>query len=444
MFQFYNIHTSVYFQKAHRLPAWNPRPTPLLAQYTGQCIERFVSEFPSVGLYICPGEALQLKYTDAWIKDVILAAVKRTGKTPPIMVRAWAIDLPHMKRLAGSYPRLYTERKYNVEMLAGTRVDPENLAWSQITGNHVINIHCVANLEPFRWSPPSYVERCVQSSIREGGATGLHLYPRKAWRWPYGCDRGDRPELQWHRDWLWYETWARYAWNPDRGPDAERAYWIRRLAEHFGAQAAPHVLAAYEESADVLPAIQRLVWLGNDNHTVVSAGVKLDQLSQAAGIPFLPLPGVVRIPKWLEALKQDKKVEGQTPPDFLSQKLAEAESACRSAELGARAATLNKAEAEKIASDMQAVTWVVKFYRDKLRAAAAQARCESGIDRNDNRRLWLRELRASVDDFRRLTELTNHTYDSISDVPAWNPARDLPCPYHWSDVLPIYERELSP
>ena len=24
MFQFYNIHTSVYFQKAHRLPAWNP------------------------------------------------------------------------------------------------------------------------------------------------------------------------------------------------------------------------------------------------------------------------------------------------------------------------------------------------------------------------------------------------------------------------------------
>ena len=334
MFQFYNIHTSVYFQKAHRLPAWNPQPTPLLADYTGQCVERFVNEFPSVGLYICPGEALQLKYTDAWIKDVILAAVKRTGKTPPIMVRAWGIDLPHMKRLAGSYPRLYTERKYNVEMLAGTQVDPENRQWSQITGNHVINIHCVANLEPFRWSPPSYVQRCVQSSIREGGGTGLHLYPRKAWRWPYGCDRGDRPELQWHRDWLWYETWARYAWNPDHGPDAEKAYWIGRLAEHFGPQAAPHVLGAYEESADVLPAIQRLVWLGNDNHTVVSAGVKLDQLSLAAGIPFLPLRGVVRIPQWLEALRQNKKVEGQTPPDFLSRKLAEAESACRSAELG--------------------------------------------------------------------------------------------------------------
>ncbi len=104
MFQFYNIHTSVYFQKAHGLPAWNPRPTPLLAAYTGQCIERFVREFPSVGLYICPGEALQLTYTDAWIKDVILAAVKRTGKTPPIMVRAWGIDLAAHEEACGKLP----------------------------------------------------------------------------------------------------------------------------------------------------------------------------------------------------------------------------------------------------------------------------------------------------------------------------------------------------
>jgi hypothetical protein len=283
----------------------------------------------------------------------------------------------------------------------------------------------------------------VQSSIRDGGGTGLHLYPRKAWRWPYGCDRGDRLELQWHRDWLWYETWARYAWNADRGPEGEKAYWTGRLAEHFGAAAAPYVLRAYEESADVLPAIQRLVWLGNDNHTVVSAGAKLDQLSQAAGVPFLSLPGVVRIPQWLEAVKQNRRVEGQTPPDFLSRRLAEAEMACRSAALGARAATANKLEAEQIASDMQAVRWVVKFYRDKLQAAAEQARAagEGKTGRTDGCHRW---LEASVMDFRRLTSLTRRTYESMSDVPAWNPTRDLPCPYHWSDVLPIYEQELSP
>ena len=64
-------------------------------------------------------------------------------------------------------------------------------------------------------------------------------------------------------------------------------------------------------------------------------------------------------------------------------------------------ATLSKAKAEKIASDMQAVSWVVRFYRDKLQAAPAKTRCDTRINRNENRGVWFRELPASVDDFRR-------------------------------------------
>jgi hypothetical protein len=443
MFQFYNIHTSVYFQKAHGLPAWNPKPTPLLTDYTSHCIERFVSEYPSVGLYICPGEALQLEYTDGWIKDVVLPAVQRTGKTPPIMVRAWGIDLPHMKKLEGSYPRLYTEMKFNVEMVAGTEVDPENREWSKITGNHVVNVHCMGNLEPFRWSPPSFIQRCVQSSIRDGGATGLHLYPRKAWRWPYGCDRGDAPELQWRRDWMWFHAWARYAWNPERDQADEKAHWTAQLAERYGADSAPHMLKAFEDSADVLPGIQRLLWLDNSNHTLVASGITLEQLEKAPGIPFLPTPGVVRIPKWIETLKQGKPVEGQSPLDFLAQRVTQSEAAFSSAQRGAQAATVNKEDAERIVTDMLAVTWVAKFYRDKLEAASAKAKFDAGIDKLRNRELWTNALRESVNDFRQLTDLTHRTYESMSDVPAWFPTRKLPCPYHWTDLLPIYEKELA-
>jgi len=130
LFEFYNIHVSVYFAQAHRLPEHGiGKPTALLADYTQYCIERFVREFPSVGLYICPGEALQMEYTPDWINNVIFEAVKRTGKTPPIMVRSWGIDLEHMKQVVGQYPRLYTERKFNVEMIAGTEIDPENADW---------------------------------------------------------------------------------------------------------------------------------------------------------------------------------------------------------------------------------------------------------------------------------------------------------------------------
>ena len=328
-------------------------------------------------------------------------------------------------------------------MVAGTQVDPENREWSKITGNHVVNIHCVGNLEPFRWSPPSYINRCVQSSLRDGAATGLHLYPRKAWRWPYGCDRPDKTELQWQRDWMWFETWARYAWNPRRDPAGERVYWTTRLAERYGPAAALHVLRAFERSADVLPGIQRLVWLGNDNHTVVAAGATLGQLQKAGGIPFLPTPGVVRIPRFIEGLKKGEKPKGQTPGEFLAQKTAEAETALGEAQLAARAATLNRAEVERLATDMQAVVWVARFYRDKVKAAIAKALADAGIDPRENGRQWIDSLRQSVEDFRRLTALTQETYESLSDVPAWNPTQALPCPYHWFHLLPLYEKELA-
>jgi hypothetical protein len=456
MFQFYNIHTSVYFQKAHRLPAWNPKPTRLLTGYTGYCIERFVSEFPGVGLYVCPGEALQLQYTADWINNVIFAAVKRTGKTPPIMVRAWAIDLEHARQLAGRYPRLYTERKFNVEMIAGTEVDPETKDWASITGDHVVNIHCMGNLEPFRWNPPSYIQKCLQSAA-DAGATGLHLYPRKAWRWPYGCDKDAPHELQWRRDRFWFEAWGRYAWNLQRNPDAERAHWLARLAELYGnPAAAEQLLQSFEAGADVLPALQRLVWLGDSNHTVIAAGATLDQIRKGPGIPFLPVPGMVRIPQYIEALKAGQPVQGMDPVAYIDGKVSEAERALQAARQGAQAATRNQAEAQRIATDAEAVWRITRFYVHKLKAGIAQALFEAHIGPAQNATRCtvpsesarrgapcVEELRASVEEFRALTALTEKTYESISDVPAWHPANELPCPYHWRDVLPLYEKELA-
>lgn len=442
MFEFYNIHVSVYFAKAHKLPEHGiDKPTQLLSDYTGYCIERFVSEFPSVGLYICPGESLKLEYTPDWINNVIFGAVKRTGKTPPIMIRSWGIDLEHMKRVVSNYPRLYTERKFNVEMIASTDIDPENADWAKLSGNHVVNIHCMGNLEPFRWSPPSYIQRCIQNSLK-AGATGLHLYPRKAWRWPYGCDKTDRPEFQWHRDWMWFEAWGRYAWNANRDAKSERAYWLDRLAKRFGQNAGAHVLNAYEVSADVLPGIQRLFWIGNDNHTVVGAGALLGQLQTAKGIPFLDLPDVTRIPDYIEAAKAGKKLAGD-PVAFLANKTKDARRAVWEA-VSANALTEERnEEVQRIKSDMQAVAFIADFYHHKLQAAISKALVDAGVDVSKNTKACAKYLSASVNDFRCLTDLTRDTYESLSDVPAWIPVKSLPCPYHWSDVLPLFEDELA-
>src|SRR5690606_7137459 len=45
-----------------------------------------------------------------------------------------------------------------------------------------------------------------------------------------------------------------------------------------------------------------------------------------------------------------------------------------------------------------------------------------------------------VEIYRSLTALLE-SYDSLSDVPPWNPRRLEKAPYHWRDLVPLFERE---
>jgi hypothetical protein len=49
---------------------------------------------------------------------------------------------------------------------------------------------------------------------------------------------------------------------------------------------------------------------------------------------------------------------------------------------------------------MEAVVYVARFYRDKPAAAAGKARTGAGEDKPQSAKPWLRELQASVQDFR--------------------------------------------
>jgi len=442
LFEFYNIHTSVYFQKAHDLPDENRTPTPLLRDYSAYAVETFAREFPEIGYYITPGEALELEHTDSWVNDVLIPAMKRGGTRSPIWLRSWGIDLPHAKRVAEANPDVWMERKFNVEMIAGIQQDPVNRDWAALTGRFVVNIHMAANLEPFRWCPPDYIRRCVLSSL-DGGARGLHLYPRKAWRWPVGSEPGE-PLYQWERDRFWYVAWARYAWNANRDPETDRAWWERELTQHFGdTTAARALLEAQDAGADVLPGLQRLIWIGDSNHSIVASGIRLSQLEHAEGIPFLPLADVAqRIPDYLAALRAGTNPPHPTPTEFIDAIVGAANRAAGLAKDAAARARRHHVEAEAWARDAEAVRLLARFYQEKMQAAVLRARAaapESAVAGN----AFLEPLAQSLATFRKLAELLAPAYDSISDVPAWHPVRLKKVPFHWSDLVPLFERELE-
>ncbi len=123
----------------------------------------------------------------------------------------------------------------------------ESLTWTNVRGPvldrfkmlvessnvAIANVHLLSNLEPFRWGDPDFI-RQTETNFQRIGIEGLHLYPLRYWDWPYAGDNTQPPLEQTDRDWIWFAAWGRYAWNPNRDPEKEHAYWAARFAERYG------------------------------------------------------------------------------------------------------------------------------------------------------------------------------------------------------------------
>ena len=289
----------------HGLETQLSAPVPVASDYTRAAVAEFVHQYPNVGLLVCLGEALQgLDKQVFWMNEVILVGLKqglarsRRSDLPPVIVRAHATDpsviIPEALKV---YPRPYTMAKYNGESL--TTHEPRgkrqqvHLSMSRLGSRHIVNVHILANLEPFRYGATEFIRKCVLASRDRLGASGVHLYPLAFWSWPDSPDLADPPLKQFERDWIWYEAWARYAWQPEPDPDEDRAYWIERLAQRFGQAAAPDILDAYNHAGEVAPRLLRRFGITEGNRQTMSLGMTLEQLVEplllnAADVAPLP------------------------------------------------------------------------------------------------------------------------------------------------------------
>ena len=147
-------------------------------------------------------------------------------------------------------------------------------------GPHLVNVHILSNLEPFRYGATEFIRKSMLASRDTFHASGLHLYPLAYWNWPYSPDIANPPLKQWERDWIWFEAWGRYAWNPDVSAAEDRAYWVGRLADFYGCNtnAAGKILDAYNAAGEVAPMLIRRFGITEGNRQTLSLGMTLDQL----------------------------------------------------------------------------------------------------------------------------------------------------------------------
>jgi len=467
---FYNIIVSKPFADRNKIKTQErERPiVPLIADYTRKSIAAFVEKYPNVGLMVCLGEAMQGTGPDdiEWFTKTIIPGVqdglKALGKKtePPIVLRAHDTDAPAvMKAALPLYKNLYTEAKFNGEALTYAR--PRG-SWaelhqtlSKLGSVQIENVHILANLEPFRYGSPDFIQQSVIGMHEVMGGNGLHLYPQASyWDWPYSADRlsGDKRLLQIERDWIWYKAWARYAWKAKRDREEEMNYWGQLLANKYGCsiQDGWWILKAYEETGEIAPKLLRRFGITDGNRQTLTLGMLMTQLINPYRYGLFTLLYDAEAPEGEMLLdyadKQAKglPVKGETPPQIIMEVRRHADMA-REIIYGVKP-TKNKVEFARLKNDVLAYHALAWFYSQKAEAALHSLRYKYTNDIKDLDNA-ARSLRGSVESFTRLVGLTRYSYryaNSMQTQQRKIPMRGVDGTYkHWKEMLPVYQLELK-
>ena len=465
---FYNIHLSHNFARAHGLPFHLSAPSQLSSEYTRYCISEFIRQYPNVGLFMTLGEAMGPHYGVQWLTKTIIpgvkdglaeqaAAVGHPVPDPPIVVRAHATDIDDVMAAAKPlYSNIDTMFKWNGESLTWTNVrGPVKAEFERLvagSNTEIANIHLLSNLEPFRWGDPDFIRQTIANFVRIG-IGGAHVYPLRYWDWPNSADNTTPLLNQTDRDWIWYEAWARYAWNPERDPKKEHVYWVAQFANRFGTQeAGEHLLAAYELSGICAPTLLPRIGITEGNRQVLSLGMTMPQLIDAKRFnPAETLwtgdaPDGERLDEYVANEVNGKPHHGQTPIAVAAMAAESSAKAVVEAEAaGPGISAAARPEHDRIVNDMRAIAALMAYYNHKTQAAALVMRF--GYDHD---RVHLVEaeklLAASVDDFSKLSALTDTTYRNAAGMQTSQrqiPVRGGPATNHWRDLLPVYKAELA-
>lgn len=471
---FYNIIVSKPFADHYGIKTQDRnRPIdPLLSDYTRKSIAAFVHDYPNVGLLITLGEALSGNDRKLdWMINTVIPGVKdglaMSGRTdePPILLRAHDVDCRAvMDQALPLYHNIYTMHKYNGESL--TTYQPRgpwgdiHKSLSELGSIHVENVHILANLEPWRWASPDFVQKTVGAMHSVHGANALHLYPQSAyWDHPYTADDlGDGKRLmQLDRDWLWFATWARYAWHQDRPREDEMRYWDERLADFYGTtpEVASHIRDAYEASGEIAPKLLRRFGITEGNRQTLLLGMFVSQLVNPHkytvyyGFYESCGPEGEKLIEWAEKEwnHQPHIPGGEIPLDIIEQCVGHGEDAVAAIHEAARGRiTRNRDEFMRLQNDMECYREFAYFFEQKVRAArlVLDYRWSHDIAYLDQAVPYLEK---SLEHWRRLVKLTTGTYlyaNSMQTAQRRVPiGGDEGRNKHWAEMLPHYERELA-
>ncbi|NDW09710.1 glycoside hydrolase family 20 zincin-like fold domain-containing protein [Dysgonomonas sp. 520] len=467
---FYNILVSKPFAEHHGIATQDrSRPiTPLVSDYTRKSVAAFIEKYPNVGLLVCLGEAMDTYEDDVvWFTETIIPGVKdglkALGRTdePPVVVRAHDTDCKMvMDASLPLYKNLYTMNKYNGESLTTYEPNPKG-SWtkthqdlSSLGSIHIANIHILANLEPFRYGSPDFIQKAVKAMHNIQGANALHLYPQASyWDWPYTADKTDPRLREMDRDWIWYQAWARYAWNVNRDKNDEIKYWSNLLGNMYGCgDEGRNILEAYEQSGEIAPKLLRKFGITEGNRQTLLLGMFMSQLTNPAKWKVYPGfhescgPEGEMLIEYMTKEWNKQPHEGETPPQLIAEAVAHGKAAVEAIDKAAGKVSKNKEEFNRLKNDVYCYQAYANCFAEKVEAAMLVLRYTHSNDMADLDKA-VPHLEKSLEYYKELVNQTKDTYLYANSMQTAQ--RRIPIGGDdgknktWEELLPHYEAELA-
>jgi len=465
---FYNIIVSKPFAEKHGIRTQDrSRPIiPLIADYTRKSVAAFIEKYPNVGLLVTLGEAMNTYEDDViWFTETIIPGVKEglqatgSNEEPPLILRGHDTDAKMVMEAAlPIYRNLYTMYKYNGESL--TTYTPRN-SWatipmelSKLGSVHISNVHIMANLEPFRYGSPDFIQKSTMAMHEIQGADGLHLYPQTAyWDWPYTADKVNGRLLQIERDWVWYKAWGRYAWNSYRDRDQEISYWTRQFEDYYGCRGhGQDLLKAYEETGEIAPKLLRRFGISDGNRQTLLLGMFMSQLvnpyKYTVYESFLNSngpEGEILIDYAKKAFFKEEHT-GETPTQIIKEVKDHARYAIEAIDRVTPYIKKNKAEFQRLKNDVVCYGDIADFFASKVNAALLILKYKYSGEISDLESA-VPYMQESVNAYRKLTGSTKDTYLYANSMQTAQ--RRIPISGRdgknktWEELLVHYEDELE-
>ncbi len=464
---FYNIIIPKPFAEKHGLKTQdrNRGIVPIIADYTRKSIAAFIEKYPHVGLLITLGEAMNTIDDDVeWFTKTILPGVQdgldSLGITeePPVVLRGHDTDAKRvMEASLPIYKNLYTMYKYNGESLVtyDLHEDWERIptALSQLGSMHISNVHILANLEPFRYGSPNFIQKSVIAMADKQGAKGLHLYPQASyWDWPYAADKTDPRLLEMDRDWIWYQAWARYSWKYNRERADEIDYWTDVLGSYYDCgENGEEIMTAYDEMGEIAPKLLRNFGISDGNRQTLLLGMFMGQLVNPHKYNvyayFWPASGPKEVlPVYAKREWEGLEHSGETPPLIAQQVVEHGAKAVEAIDKAAPYIKGNTQEFERLKNDVYCYNAFANFFAEKVKAAMLVLNYKYSNDVQDLEKA-LPCLEKSVEYYRNLVDLTKDTYLYANSMQTQQ--RRIPISgaegknKTWEELLVHYQTELD-